>query len=274
MRQVREEFPSLCISGVIEPGAKAAARAAGSRQFPTIGVIATEATVRSRAYEHAIARRRHHARVYCAPAPLLVPIIEEGRKLDDPLARLAVEQYLKPLLERGINVLVLGCTHYPALKGLIMDVAGPKVEVIDSAQQCAEDVTHRLQASGLLRGDKRGAGALRCYVTDDSPRFAMLASRFVGAEVGTPTWVATEDLYEAAFPRAARREASPSSASSANADGRHLTGATPDDAAAPDSDAAAAQKARRATQAAMRRFRAVRKDAAQPVEARGAVVVI
>ncbi len=79
LSSVRESFPDLSISGVIEPGAKAAVAAAGNRRSPVIGIIATEATVRSKAYDRAILRRRNFARLLLLPTPLLVPIIEEGR---------------------------------------------------------------------------------------------------------------------------------------------------------------------------------------------------
>jgi glutamate racemase len=193
---IRKMFPALSISGVIEPGAKAAVIAAGAKQFPLMGVIATEATIRSKAYERAIHRRRHHARVLLRPTPLLVPIIEEGRKPEDPLVKLALRQYLEPMLTRGIDVLVLGCTHYPMLRDLIVQMVGPKVAVIDSAERCAEDVARRLTACSLLRGEPGESGAsLRCFATDESPRFTKLASRFLGFEIDTPTWVSPDELY-------------------------------------------------------------------------------
>jgi glutamate racemase len=195
LKALRDEFKDLSISGVVEPGAKAAAQAAGSKRFPTFGVMATEATVQSRAYEHALARRRHHARLYMKAAPLLVPIIEEGRGADDPVAVMAVEQYLQPLVKTGMDVLVLGCTHYPMLKGLIARVVGPKVMVIDSAERCAEDVQRRLMSGGLLRGDGNREGRLHCFVTDQSPRFAALARRFLGFDIPAPTWVPADELY-------------------------------------------------------------------------------
>src|SRR3954463_3280934 len=149
---IRAEFAAqLSITGVVEPGAKAAVAAAGARPQPIIGVIATEATVRSKAYDRAIHRRRHHARLLLQPTPLLVPIIEEGRTPADPLVKLALSQYLMPMLERKLDVLVLGCTHYPILKDAIQQMCGPGVSVIDSAQQCAEDVARRLRSAGLLR---------------------------------------------------------------------------------------------------------------------------
>jgi glutamate racemase len=194
---IRGEFADLSISGVIEPGAKAAVEAAGAKERPCIGVIATEATVRSKAYERAIHRRRHYARLLLRSTPLLVPIIEEGRDARDPLVKLALKQYLQPLAERGIDVLLLGCTHYPMLKGLIARMVGNRVRVIDSAETCAEDVHRRLRSAGLLRpaGRSQSSGSLRCFVTDDSPRFSALASHFLGFSIDTPTWVPPEALY-------------------------------------------------------------------------------
>jgi glutamate racemase len=206
---VRAEFLGLPISGVVEPGARAAIDAAGSKTRPIIGIIATEATIRSKAYERAIHRRRHHARLLLRPAPLLVPIIEEGRKAEDPLTVLAIEQYLRPMVKRGMDVLVLGCTHYPILKGLIQRVVGPDVRVIDSAERCAEDVARRLQTAGLLRGGLvagSAGGTLRCFVTDDPDRFGRLASRFLNLPLDPPTWVSPDDLYGAAAAAAAAGE--------------------------------------------------------------------
>ncbi|HVT88511.1 MAG TPA: glutamate racemase [Tepidisphaeraceae bacterium] len=204
---LRGEFPGLSISGVIEPGARTAVEAAGSKQKPCIGVLATEATVRSKAYERAIHRRRTHARVLLRPTPLLVPIIEEGRDARDPLVQIALEQYLQPMIERGIDVLLLGCTHYPLLKGLMARIVGLEVPVIDSAQACAEDVHRRLSSAGLLRPGTRDSGWLKCFVTDDSPRFAELASRFLGVTIETPQWVPPAELYGMTLP-APLREAS------------------------------------------------------------------
>src|SRR5579862_5582654 len=144
------EFPHLSISGVVEPGARAAVEAAGAKRVPHIGVIATEATIRSKAYERAILRRRHLARLFQRTAPLLVPMIEEGRGSDDPLVEMAIHQYLQRMLEKQIDVLVLGCTHYPLLKDAIAKIAGPAIRLIDSADECAQDVARRLARRHLL----------------------------------------------------------------------------------------------------------------------------
>jgi len=214
---LRTTFPELSISGVVDPGAKAADIAAGARPVPYIGVIATEATIRSRAYERAIHNRRHHAKLLLQAAPLLVPIIEEGRGPEDPLVRLALRQYLTPMVARHRpDVLVLGCTHYPVFKDLFRRMLGPSVSVIDSAEQCADDVARRLRTAGLLKperaasgtwGDAVEPGELRCFVTDDPQRFARLAPRFLGFEIPEPTWVSPDELYATKLPVAAPVEA-------------------------------------------------------------------
>ncbi len=206
MPAVRAAFPEISFSGVIEPGAKAAAGAAGAKAVPVIGVLATEATVRSKAYERAIHRHRSHVRLLLQQAPLLAAMIEEGRHDRDPLLRMALKGYLLPLAKRKIDVLVLGCTHYPVLKGLIGRMLGERVRVIDSADQCAEDVARRLRTTGLLRPgpaipattaedvESADLDAVRCFVTDDAVRFAKLAPRFLGAKIRTPELVTPEQL--------------------------------------------------------------------------------
>ncbi len=190
---VRASYPDLMISGVVEPGAKAAAVAAGGKTHPIIGVIATEATIRSRAYERAIVRRRHYARLLVRPTPLLVPLIEEGRSLDDPLVEMALKQYLAPFMEPKVDVLVLGCTHYPILGDLIAKMMGGGVAVIDSAEMAADDVVARLTQRNMMRPTGR-VGELRCFVTDDSPRFGRLAHRFLGMEIAPPQLVMLDEL--------------------------------------------------------------------------------
>jgi glutamate racemase len=195
---LRGQFPGLPVSGVVDPGARAAVHAAGSKEFPLIGIIATEATIRSRAYELAIGKRRQQARLIQRATPLLVPIIEEGRDDADPLVSLALRQYLDPIVQRGADVLVLGCTHYPLLRPAIERAVGPKVAVIDSAQRCAEDVARRLASAQQLapaQGTRDGEKWIRCFVTDDAARFQRLAERFLGEPIDPPTLVPPDDLY-------------------------------------------------------------------------------
>lgn len=123
--------------------------------------------------------------------------------------RLCVEQYLRPILEHRPRALVLGCTHYPILRPLICELVGERVNVIDSAAQCAQDVREHLEERGLLREASleqsirpanlppidAGCSWLDCYVTDNSPRFAMLASRFLGVSVRPPKLVSPDLLF-------------------------------------------------------------------------------
>jgi glutamate racemase len=193
---IRAALGKMPISGVVEPGARAAVEAAGAKAVPMIGIMATEATIWSKAYERAIHRRRHHARLLLRPSPLLVALVEEGREENDALVKLALQQYLHPLVQRGVDVLILGCTHYSLLKETIARTVGKQTVLIDSAQQCAEDVARRLQATSLLRGGPvGGAGALRCFVTDESSRFRAMARRFYGGEVEAPTLVSMAELH-------------------------------------------------------------------------------
>jgi len=200
---LRAEFAEHSFSGVIEPTVRAAVEAAGNKPQPLFGVLATEATIRSRAYERAIARRRNRAAVVLRPASLLVPIIEEGRTASDPLVRLAVRQYLHPLIARKIDVLILGCTHFPMLKSVMVQVAGPGIEVVDASARCAEDVARRLKSARKLK--EGGAGGMRCIVTDDADRFRQLSTKLLGLSIDQPLLVRPDALPadEPAFIRAA-----------------------------------------------------------------------
>ena len=189
---VKAMFPHMSISGVIDPGARAAVAAAGSKLSPTIAVIATESTVRSRAYEKAVYKLRHYCRMIIHPTPLLASIIEDGRNEADPLVRIALTQYLTPIAELRPDVLVLGCTHYPVYKRLIAEMMGPGCRVIDSAEMCAQDVARRLS----LNSDSSVVGSMRCFVTDDPTKFRNLAGRFFGERVEQPSLVPLERLDE------------------------------------------------------------------------------
>jgi glutamate racemase len=204
---LKTEFEHLPMSGVIEPGARAAIDAAGNKPVPRIAVIATQATVNSKAYERAIFRRRHYALLEVRPTPLLAAIIEDGRDETDVLVRVALTQYLKPIAELKPDVLVLGCTHYPIFKRLIGRMMGSRCKVIDSAEQCAQDVTQRLRVTGLSSPNE-DPGSLKCFVTDDADRFRQLATRFLGTEIERPTRVTTEELKVDSVPVIALRQAS------------------------------------------------------------------
>jgi glutamate racemase len=165
------------VIGVIEPGARAAAKASRSGK---IGVIGTEATIASGAYTRAIQRLRPDAEIYTRACPLLVPLAEEGWT-DNRVAELTVAHYLESLKQSGIDTLLLGCTHYPLLTAMFARVLGPGVKIIDSASATAAAVRERLEALGLARRGARGSRSF--FVTEPPERFIRVGRRFFGDEV-------------------------------------------------------------------------------------------
>ncbi len=166
------------VLGVVEPGGRAAATASASGR---IGVIGTRGTISSRAYSTVIHDQRPDAEVFEQACPLFVPLVEEGWT-DDEVTRLAAQRYLEPLLQKGIDTLVLACTHYPLLKPLLSDLVGPGVQLIDSAESTAAALDDLLSTSGISSSREEQPGA-RYYVTDEAARFDLLARRLLGEEV-------------------------------------------------------------------------------------------
>src|SRR5438477_6974025 len=128
-----EKILSVPVVGVILPGAKAAVAATRNRH---VGVIGTRATIKSGAYEQELRALNPDVRISVRACPLLVPLIEEGW-LDDALTDRVIARYLEPLMHDGIDTLVLGCTHYPLLADAIARFLPEKVELVDSARNCA-----------------------------------------------------------------------------------------------------------------------------------------
>lgn len=183
--------PQVPTWGVIEPGAHQAAAVTRGR----VGVIATESTVRSGAYTSALHRRRNDLEVHAQACPLLVPLVEEGWH-DDPVTEEVARRYLGPLLEAGIDTLVLGCTHYPLLKPLLQRVAGSDVTLVDSADAVARVVAEALASLGLTRKaahesrpSERPPVESHLFVTDASSGFARFAHRILAEEELPLEWV-------------------------------------------------------------------------------------
>jgi len=148
-----------------------------------IGVIGTNATIGSGAYEKALNNEAPGLEVFSAPCPLFVPLAENGRTGTDDVAALAIaDDYLRGMRELGVDTLIMGCTHYPLLRAVISKVMGPGVTLIDSGAETAMTVAEDLRERGMLSAG--GAeGAMRYYVTDSIDGFASLASRFLESEV-------------------------------------------------------------------------------------------
>jgi glutamate racemase len=170
------------ILGVIEPGARAGVRATTSGR---IGVLATSATIASGAYPRAVAAESTRAEVFGQAAPLLVPLAEEGWT-EGEVPRLAARRYLEPLRQAAVDVLVLGCTHYPLLRGVIEAEArallGPDVSIVDSAGAVAAETREFLTTRGLARTTEDGGG-IELLVTDVPKTFETVAARFLGGSL-------------------------------------------------------------------------------------------
>lgn len=186
------------VIGVLEPGAVAAvtvttrARIAGPRR---IGLIATEATIASQAYNQAVARLDPDIQLIGRACPLLVPMIEEGRLEESPIVRSVLQEYLAPFQSLQVPTLILGCTHYPIFSRAIGETLGVQTTLIDSADQTALVVAEKLATMGLAHaGVDAPADALTCYVTDQGQRFESLAGRFLGRSITQPVWVEPERL--------------------------------------------------------------------------------
>ncbi|MDQ1612153.1 MAG: glutamate racemase [Pyrinomonadaceae bacterium] len=185
---------SVPVVGVIEPGARAAvaASSAGKR----IGVIATEATVRSGAYARAIRELAPTVEVLERACPLFVSLAEEGWAETD-VARKVAAEYLTDLVGGRVDALVLGCTHYPILRRVIQETVGAEVRLIDSGEATAKSVEVALERENLRRRSfdtatgrlliERARERRLCddldhfYVTDAEERFARVAERFLGS---------------------------------------------------------------------------------------------
>jgi glutamate racemase len=169
-----EERFKLPVIGVIEPGARKAVAVTRNRK---VGVIGTEGTVKSGAYPRAIHQLDPGIEVFSTPCPLFVPLAEEGWA-EHAVARLAAAEYLAPLIDRGIDTLVLGCTHYPLLKTTLQQVLGEEVALVDSAEETAFSVAKRLREGELL--GTASPGEPRFFVTDVPTRFEKVGGAFWG----------------------------------------------------------------------------------------------
>lgn len=174
---VREN--DIPVWGVVEPAARAAARATRNGR---VGLIGTQATIRSGAYERRIAREDPSIQVLTEACPLFVPLVENGRfRPGDIVAETVAAEYLAPMRKAGVDTLVLGCTHYPLLTEVIGACMGPEVALINVGATCAAAVAERLRAMDAL--NPGGAGESRFYVSDSVEGFSRLASTFLQRDV-------------------------------------------------------------------------------------------
>lgn len=174
--QKRSRVP---VVGVIVPGAKSAVRASRKKR---IGVIGTVGTIASNAYTNAILQLDPGCSVFGRSCPLFVPLAEEGW-MDHPATELISREYLFPLKVQKIDVLVLGCTHYPLLAGVISRVFDGAIELIDSGESAAAEVEHVLGDCGIRNPSPQKAN-VQFFVSDIPHKFTEVGERFLGQTLG------------------------------------------------------------------------------------------
>ncbi|MFN2542056.1 MAG: glutamate racemase [Chthoniobacterales bacterium] len=174
-----EQTLSVPVIGVIEPGAQAALAVTRNRH---VGVIGTRATIKSGAYERALRALDGKIDITAQACPLLVPLIEEGW-LEDEVTDRAIARYLDPLVRKGIDTLVLGCTHYPLLANAIRRFLGGKIILVDSAHNCAVAVRELLDRQSLHAAGANN-GRLQVALTDSPDTFLGVAREALQLDIG------------------------------------------------------------------------------------------
>jgi glutamate racemase len=178
LHDARERY-RVPVVEVIQPAVRAAVSATSSGN---VGLIATRATVTSRAYDDAFAAAPH-VTLTSAACPRFVEFVERGITMSDELLDVA-RGYLEPILEAGCDTLILGCTHYPLLAGAISYVAGDGVTLVSSADETAKDVYRVLHDRRLARAEGSTGPRHRFLATGDPAQFGVLGRRFLGPEIG------------------------------------------------------------------------------------------
>lgn len=166
--EVLKKLLPIPVIGVVLPGAESAVRKTKNKK---IGVIGTTATIRSNSYYNAIKSISADFEVYQKACPLLVPLVEEGW-IEGEITRSILKRYLDEVVTKGIDTLILGCTHYPVLKGCIKSLY-PDINVVDSS----DAIIDYIKSSGINLNEN----AIRhIFITDESPSFETLKNMLVG----------------------------------------------------------------------------------------------
>ncbi len=178
LRDARERY-SVPVIEVIQPAVR---RAVAATRSGRIGVIGTQATIDSKAYLDAFAAAPQ-LKITSAACPLFVEFVERGETSGPEITEIA-RNYLAPIMKADVDTLVLGCTHYPLLTGVISYVMGNGVSLVSSAEETAKDLYRVLVENSLLRTAQDSSPTHRFLATGDAASFEKLARRFLGPEVG------------------------------------------------------------------------------------------
>jgi glutamate racemase len=173
LSQLQASFSTPMV-GVVMPGARAAVQATRGRR---IGVMATEATVRSNAYQNALQSLDAGLEVFAVACPRLAPLIQNGDVFSEEVEA-AAREYVAPLKQAGVDTVILGCTHFPLITPMLRRLFGPQVTLIDSAREIAREVNEILERKGT--GNVQGReGDYRFFASGDAEEFRALGARFL-----------------------------------------------------------------------------------------------
>lgn len=186
---VKDEI-DIPIIGVIEPGARAALEVTKTKK---IGVIGTEATVRSAMYEKIIQGKEADVSVIAKACPLFVPLVEEGFKKHHVTDEI-IDYYLASMKESDIDALILGCTHYPLLRSKIREYVGDKITLVNPAYETAMDLKSLLQQMDMENPDIEGDhGSYSFYVSDAADKFKQFANSILPYDIETTKQINIEE---------------------------------------------------------------------------------
>lgn len=188
-----EQMSNVPVIGMISPGANGALK---SSKNGRIGIIGTRATIQSQAYELELKKQSADREIWkiTQACPLFVPIAEEGWH-KHPATRLIAEEYLSPLKHAGIDTLILGCTHYPMLYGMISTIM-PEVALIDSGKESAIVAKDILTKNSLESNEQDNLSQLKCFVTDKPTNFSQVAERFLGFQIPDIQQISIDELHQ------------------------------------------------------------------------------
>lgn len=190
-----DEIKQTISSPFLEVLTPAVHAAAAATKTGRIGIIGTYITVGSGAYERELLKINHNFEITAAACPLFVPLVENGfTERGNEVTTLVAKQYLAPLIAAKVDVLILGCTHYPIIKGIISDIMGESVTLIDSGAEVAKVAKAQLEENGALN---ENGGDCSYYVSDSTEGFLKLSSNIFGnvLNIASAQQVDIENIY-------------------------------------------------------------------------------
>lgn len=188
LETVKSEI-DIPIIGVVKPGAKVAAETTKNGR---IGIIGTEGTIQSGIYSEILSETNPNVQVFGKACPLFVPLVEEGL-IDDPVTYEMARRYISVLMEKDIDTLVLGCTHYPLLRNTIRKVVGDDINLVNPAYETAKSLAKVLMAHGL-NNDSSPKNNHKFYVSDGADKFKKFANTILPCEVMETKDINIEEL--------------------------------------------------------------------------------